>query len=359
MAIGANWRRPHTVASDPGTEWVKNAEVAIDAPPDAEIDPAPEARWPSDAARCGVYGAVTPTVVELPDGGYRMYYTQILPRPGFPQGANDYDNATTRILSAISEDGVAWTPEAGVRLSARQGGAGEFRVVAPEIVPLQDGSGRLRMYFECCPGSQPVASGIRSAISEDGLAWTVEPGDRLSGNGGSYNAPRVLFLDEGTCRLYCSDRAEGIVSAVSDDGGFTFRLESGRRIVRELSYEAQSAFAPEVLLIDGGGFRMYYAGYSKSTRAYILTAVSDDGLRWHKEPEPVIAPGGRYDRAKCSELGVVRLPEVPGKAPGYCMFYEACDGTAADERGVWRILSATSAVSVGPGTTEGRRNLSR
>ncbi len=200
-----------------------------------------------------------------------------------------------------------------------------------------------------------------SAAPSRKTAWRGRrrPGDRLSGNGGSYNAPRVLFLDEGPCRLYCSDRAEGIVSAVSDDGDFTFRLESGRRIVRELSYEAQSAFAPEVLLIDGGGFRMYYAGYSKSTRAYILTAVSDDGLRWHKEPEPVIAPGGRYDRAKCSELGVMRLPEVPGKAPGYCIFYEACDGTAADERGVWRILSATSAVSVGPGTTEGRRNLSR
>ncbi len=123
MAIGANWRRPHTVASDPGTECVKNAEIAINAPPDAEIDPAPEARWPSDAARSGVYGAVTPTVVELPDGGYRMYYTQILPRPGFPQGANDYDNATTRILSAISEDGLGLDAGSG-RTTLRPPGGG-------------------------------------------------------------------------------------------------------------------------------------------------------------------------------------------------------------------------------------------
>ena len=336
-----NHRLPHTVASDPGADWVKDDRVAIDVPPDADADPAPEARWPADATRSGLYGAVTPNVVELPDGGYRMYYTQILPRPGFPQGAIDYGNATSRILSAISGDGMAWTPEAGTRLSALQGGAGAFRVVAPEVVPIPDG--RLRMYFECCPGPQSRSSSIRSAVSEDGLDWTPEPGDRLSGHGGSYNAPRVLFLDDDTCRLYCSDMVEGIVSAVSEDGGFTFRLEPGRRIVKELTYEAHTAYAPEVLRIDGGGYRMYYAGYSDPTRTYILTATSDDGLKWHKAPEPVIAPGGHYEAVKCSEMGVMRLPEISGQDQRYRMFYEACDGTATDERGVWRILSATSA----------------
>ena len=340
-----NQRLPHTVATDPGIEWVKDS-VAIDVPPDSESGPAPEGQWPVDAPRGGKYGAVAATIVEGDeDGGYRMYYTQIMPRPGSAQTANDYDNATTRILSATSPDCTTWTPEAGVRLSAREGGAGEFRVVAPEVVPIQDGSGRLRMYYECSPGRQEVASSIRSAISDDGLKWTVEPGDRLSGQGGSYNAPRVLFLKDGTCRLYCSDRVEGIVSALSEDGGTTFRLDPGRRIVRELSYEALTAFAPNVLRIEGGGYRMYYAGYSDATRAQILTAVSDDGLKWDKHPEPVIAPGGRYDAAKCSEMVVIPLPTEPGQAPRYRMVYEACDGTAADQRGVWRLLSATSAVA--------------
>ncbi len=336
-----NQRLPHTVATDPGTEWVKDS-VAIDVPPDSESDPAPEGQWPAEAPRGGKYGSVAATIIELAGGGYRMYYTQIMPRPGFPKGANDYDNATTRILSATSPDCSTWTPEAGVRLSAREGGAGEFRVVAPEVVPIQDGSGRLRMYYECAPGQQAVASSIRSAISDDGLEWTVEPGDRLSGQGGSYNAPRVLFLDDGTCRLYCSDTVEGIVSALSEDGGTTFQLDPGRRIVRELSYEARTAYAPDVVRIEGGGYRMYYSGYSDATRAQILTAVSDDGLKWYKHPEPVIAPGGRYDAAKCSEMVVMELPEKPGEAPRYRMVYEACDGTAADQRGVWRLLSATS-----------------
>ena len=338
-------RPPHTVVSDPGSKWIKDSAVVIEVPPDGDPDPAPEGQWPDRAPRGGLYGAVAPNIVECPDGGYRMYYTQILPRPGFPEGAIDYGNATSRILSATSPDCATWTPEAGVRLSARAGGAGAFRVVAPEVVPLPDGSGRLRMYFECCPGLQSVASSIRSAISEDGLEWTAEPGDRLSGHGGSYNAPRVLFLEDGTCRLYCSDSVEGIVSAISEDGGFTFRLEPGRRIVRELKYEALIAYAPEVLRIDGGGYRMYYAGYSDSTRTQILTAVSDEGFTWHKAPEPVISPGGPYDAAKCSEMAVMRLPDIPGQAPRYRMVYEACDGSAKDQRGVWRILGATTEVA--------------
>ena len=122
-----------TVPTDPGTSWVKDAEVAVDAPPDSEVAPMPEAQWPAEAVRTGVYGAVSPRAVAVPGGGYRLYYTQILPRPGFPAGANDYQNATTRILSAISPDGSTWTPEPGVRLSPQEGGAGEFRVVSCEV----------------------------------------------------------------------------------------------------------------------------------------------------------------------------------------------------------------------------------
>ena len=271
---------PHSIAIDPGTAWTRDSAVAIDVPPDAAVDPLPEAQWPVEETRSGIYGAVTPNVVALADGSFRMYYTQILPRPGFPAGANDYDNSTTRILSAVSVNGLVWAPELGVRLSAAAGGAGEFRVVSPEVVPLPDGSGRWRMYFECCPGPQSGGSTLRSALSTDeGLTWAVEPGDRL-GNGGSYTSPRLLFLDDGRCRLYCNAQGQGIVSAVSVDGGFTFELEPGLRIKQDLPYEALTVLAPEVLRIAAGGYRMYYAGYSAMNRAYVLSAVSDDGLNW-------------------------------------------------------------------------------
>lgn len=333
---------PHTVPTDPGTDWVRAEAAAIDTPPDAEVDPAADGQWSASARRTGVYGVVTPNVVDLTGGGWRMYYTQILPRVGHPAGANDYDNATTRILSATSPDGKSWSPEPGVRLSSQAGGGGDYRVVSPEVVPLADdtGDGRLRMYYECSPGPPSVASTIRSAVSaDDGITWALEPGPRLAG-GGSYNSPRVIILDDGRWRLYCSARGAGIVSAISEDGGLTFLLEPGRRITPDTAYEAVTAFAPEVLRITDAGYRMYYAGYAASNRAYVLSAFSEDGLTWHKEPRPIVEPGGRWDRAKCSEMCVMTMDDPDGGEPSYRMFYEACDGTAKDQRGVWRIAAA-------------------
>lgn len=335
----------HAVAKDPGISWVKNAAVAVDAPPDDAVNPLPEARWPAQAVRTGVYGAVSPRVIALPGGGYRLYYTQILPRPGFPAGAKDYDNSATRILSATSPDGSTWTPEPGVRLSSQAGGAGEFRVVSSEVVPIFGAGGRLRMYYECCNGPISESNSIRSAVSEDGgLVWKPEPGARLETAHRNYAAPRIVFLDDGRCRLYCCERGQGIISAVSEDGGVTFRQEPGLRIAPDGTCDAHVAFAPEILRPDGATYVMYYAGYGSPKRAYILRARSDDGVTWWKDAEPVVSPSpGAWDAAKCSEMCVFRLPHREGQPPRYRMLYEACDGTAQDERGVWRIASVTSA----------------
>ncbi|MSU69575.1 MAG: hypothetical protein EXS39_02125 [Opitutaceae bacterium] len=324
---------------------MKDAAFVVDAPPDQEVDLRPEAHWPAQAVRTGVFGAVGPRVTTLPGGGYRLYYTQILPRPGFPAGANDYANSTTRILSAISPDGSKWTPEPGVRLSAEQGGAGQFRVVSSDVVPMAGGNGRLRMYYECCRGLQSETNSIRSAVSVDGgLVWTPEPGARLEASGCNFMSPRIIFLDGGRCRLYCGERDRGIISAISEDGGLTFRQEPGLRIAQDGAYDTQSAFAAEIMRIGNGSYVMYYAGYSAPNRAYILRAKSDDGLAWRKEPKPAIAPGhGVWDAAKCSEMCVFQLPLGEGPKPRYRIVYEACDGTAKNERGVWRIASATSA----------------
>ncbi len=333
----------HRVEHDPGLEWRKDAGPAIDAPPDTDPDPDPGAVWDPGAPRTGICGTVTPNVVERPAGAYRMYYTQILPRPGHPGGANDYTHATTRILSATSPDAVTWTPEPGVRLSPQAGGAGDSRVVCPDVVALPEGG--YRMYYECCPGTKEQGATIRSAVSTDGLEWTTEPRHRLKG--GDFGSPRALHLHDRSWRLYAAERGVGIVSALSEDGGLTFRREPGVRVrTGELAYETLTAFAPEVLRLASGGYRMYYAGYQIPGRAYVLTATSQDGLEWTKHPEPVLSPGGLLDFAKCSEMCVTRVPAAPGQPARYRLFYEACDGTAVDARGVWRILSATSAPCV-------------
>jgi hypothetical protein len=330
----------HTAPFDPGTVWVSHS-VAIDASPDTDLDPAPDAQSSADAPRTGVCGAVAPRVVALPDGTYRMYYTQILPRAGYPAGANDYDNATSRILSATSLDGQLWIPESGVRLSAADGGAGDFRVVSSDVVPRADSGRGLRMYYECSTGPQSKQNSIRSAVSDDGVQWSAESDVRLQFNGQNLTAPRIHFLDDGRCRLYCSQRGTGIISAVSDDGGLSFHPEAGIRIAPDGPFDRLTAFAPEILRLPRGGYRMYYAGYSSTTRADILTAVSADGLTWQKAPHPVLSPGtNSWDAAKCSEMCVIWNSRNPAGTEHFRLLHEACDGTAKDQRGVWRIAKA-------------------
>lgn len=337
----------HAVAVDPGIAWTKDPRPAVEPPPDGVADPAPGAAWPAEAPRGGTCGVVSPRVVRLRDGGYRLFYTQVLPRPGYPAGANDYDNATARILSANSRDGATWTPDDGVRLTPRQGGAGEFRVVSSEVVPDLGDPARLRMYFESCAGPQATQNAIRSAVSADaGLTWAVEPGSRLAAAGVNFMAPRIVFLEDGRCRLYCCERDVGIVSAVSADGiGFT--REPGVRIAQDGPHDKVAAFACDVVRLPVGAaarYAMYYAGYGAPNRAHILRAESDDGLAWRKHAAPVVAPGpaGAWDAVKASEVSLFRLPQGAADAAVFRMVYEACDGTAPGERGVWRIASATS-----------------
>lgn len=333
----------HAAERDPGAAWRKSPEPAIDAPPDDDLPPAPDARWPRQAARTGLCGSVSPRVVRLADGTWRMYYTQILPREGNTTGANDYGNATTRILSAHSADGVAWNPEPGVRLSAAEGGAGDFRVVSSEVVPAADGSGRLRMYYECCPGSQDVQNSIRSAVSDDGLEWEPEPGERLLVSGSNIMAPRILFLGDGRLRMYVTQRGVGIVSAISADG-MTFEMEPGPRFPGDTS-----TFAPDLVRLPDSRYRIYFVANVNDRPAlqgggqHLMTALSGDGLTWERAAEPVLSPGGTWDRAKSSEMSVFPLPTAAGQPPGYGMVYEGCDGTTPNARGVWRVAAATSA----------------
>jgi hypothetical protein len=338
----------HTVPNDPGLAgpaWTKDREPVVEAPPDdaARGMPYPGARWARDVTRTGVGGVVSPRVVRLADGSYRLYYTQILAREGFAAGANDYDNASTRILSAKSDDGQTWTPEPGVRLSAEQGGAGEFRVASSEVVPVGDGR-RLRMYFECCPGTQSISNSIKSALSDDGgITWSVEPGNRIADTG-NYMAPRIVHLADGRVRLYCCKRDVGIVSAISKDG-LAFEMEPGVRVAQDGKYDKVAAFACDILRMPNGAYVMYYAGYAAANRAYILRALSDDGLLWRKSAQPVVSPAGpgtgAWDAVKCSEVSLYRLPENAQGRRVCRMVYEACDGTSAGERGVWRIAGAT------------------
>ena len=68
--------------------------------------------------------------------------------------------------------------------------------------------------------------GVVSAVSNDGINFTEEPGRRLPEGGAGQ--PRIFPLPDGRWRLYTT-RTDAIVSFVSDDG-LDFVEEPGYRI---------------------------------------------------------------------------------------------------------------------------------
>jgi predicted GH43/DUF377 family glycosyl hydrolase len=304
--------RNHYQEEDPGTIWIHDAEIAI---PVDERDS---------------YWVLTPNVVALPHGGYRMYYCAgSLERKD--QGVVGY------IVSARSTDGTTWSKEAGIRVDAHAPDAEEW-AVCPDVVALPDGG--YRIYFQA--RSAAGRHTILSSFSQDGLHWMREPGIRFADADSQFGSPRVLPLEDGRFRLYCHeyplpfrtgvDAGNHIISAISSNGR-EFAREAGVRIEQERELESYCVYAPEVLRLGDGTYRMYYAGWSgEPLEGRIFSATSQDGLNWKKDEGICLDNGGPYQERKVSEPCVARLPD--GR---FRLFYEA-----NDRHGVWRILSATT-----------------
>ena len=317
----------HYLKIDPGCRWVKDPQIAVNSDD------------PDDDAR-----TMTPNVVKLYGGGYRMYYTGV--GRGRPPKISEES-----FLSAFSDDGLTWREEAGSRLEKNDVDDTQ-RILCPEVIPLPNG--RYRMYFE----NKTVAgsSVILSAISDDGMSWSQEPGVRFGDGQGDYGSPRCIYLESASYgsgrdwkyRLYFhhyfDDPPPGgarkhIISANSDDG-LHFERDPGVRIAQTKPLESYQTYAPEVVRLGAGTFRMYYAGWTQDPtvkkgspyNGRIFSATSQDGLNWVKDDGICLDIGGQWDPVKASEPCVIELHDG-----GLRLFYEACD-----HEGKWRILSATS-----------------
>ena len=307
-------RRNHYQEDDPGTVWTKDEGVVID------ID---EDRNP--------HRVLTPNVIALPEGGYRIYYYSAEPE-------RREEGVAGCIISAFSQDGETWTREPGRRVDTHAPDA-ENRTLCPDVVALPEGG--YRMYYQA--HSATDRGTVLSSISADGLHWTREAGIRFAAVDAVCGSPRCVPLEHGRWRLYCHEypnqptgtgRETGnhVISALSDDG-LDFEREPGVRIEQERDLEDYAVYAVEVLRLGDGTYRMYYAGWSNDpVEGRIFSATSGDGVDWVKDAGICLDNGGPHQSAKVSEPCVVRLPD--GR---FRMFYEANDGGQE-----WRILSATS-----------------
>lgn len=239
----------------------------------------------------------------------------------------------TESVSAVSSDGLIWTKEPSIRVDI--GEYAGWGVSSPEVVMLPNGT--YRMYYT---GHQTLNVynnyRILSATSSDGINWVQDPGIRINNNGSYDNryayAPDIIELPDGTYRMYYTGLVWGgygtyyILSAVSSDG-LTWTKEGGIRI-----HPPPNVTSGDTIILSGGTYRMYYSvPGGTSGGAMIISAVSSDGLTWIKESGIRVDNGGIYDFWGAAGPHIVELPDGT-----YRMYYNGYDGAAG------HILSAVS-----------------
>jgi hypothetical protein len=155
----------------------------------------------------------------------------------------------------------------------------------PAIVPIS-GDG-LRMYYVASTGSSS-ASEIDSAVSTDGLNWTVESGTRLMiDTPPSAVALEAVVLPTGAVRLYyvaapvMGPGTESIDSATSSDG-LRFAADSGHRLTG-------GYIDPAVLRLRDGSWLMVVSR-APSEQQRLFLVHSSDGSSWTVDSTPVLDP---------------------------------------------------------------------
>ena len=308
-----------------------------------------------------------------PSGGFRLFYTAVGPAKPFP-ACQGY------ILSAVSDDGLVFRKEPGIRLAPEPSLSHvSLRVLAPTVTRL--GDGRWRMYFEA-RGPASIPTTICSAVSADMLLWELEDGIRLQRPGG-VGGPRYLPLPDGGARLYCCGSelgaggervSKGVISAITADG-LRFELDPGYRMRdNQGDYDTSGITAAEVIPppVDGSLWTMVFSAWqdvppgtvvpphpSHDTgalqsgrsqdfaaasiavdmagyRSRIFVAHSPDGLVWD-QGECAIDGGGHsadgIDAVHAEDMSVIDVGDGT-----YRMYYAACDND-----GNWRVASAVTA----------------
>ncbi|MCX8103333.1 MAG: hypothetical protein N3E42_02675 [Candidatus Bipolaricaulota bacterium] len=193
---------------------------------------------------------------------------------------------TEKIGVARSTDGNTWEKLGTVQFKD----LGSTVPVDPDVIELPDG--RLRMYFYDITqdrGEHP----IYSAISSDGLHYTLEPGVRF--RLARIFDPDVIRLKDGRYRMYLNNEGH-IISATSADG-LSFALDPGVRVER--------GGVPGSVVLPDGSVRLYGCG--------ITAYRSTDGLQFAFEAQTNL---------RAAPPAIVCDPAVTTTLNGYLMIYK-------------------------------------
>ena len=214
--------------------------------------------------------AFDPSVISMPDGSYRMYFTS--PGSGGPGQAC----SGKQLKYATSTDLVRWTAMPDVLLA-------DLGCGVPNVVRAGDRD--YRLYY--VRGGAGREHGTYMATSTDGLTWTptdtlLTPKDMVD--------PSVVKLDDGSWLMFTADFPAGksagpffqkLYVGTSDDG---VEWDFGDSTPLYTGPTGQGAFDPDAVVLPDGSVRAWWAQGTSPDTARVAAGTVTVSV----EPEPVV-----------------------------------------------------------------------
>ena len=240
-----------------------------------------------------------PRVIKFNNQYYRLYFSQ--------EKKTQSDKNYTVIRSAVSKNCDNWIVEKGERI----GFLSEkiyYRFLSPFVSKIDKDF--YRMYFEARTLDNKGV--IKSAISNDGLTWKEEPGIRLGiMDNYSYGTP-FCFYKNNLLELYFERRSKitrDIWVAKSSDGILFDEKKITPVIKQENKWESYAICSPNIIY-SKNYYHMYYSGWGGDpVSGHIYYAYSSDKKNWKKREIPVLSPGGTFDQKHCSEPSLIKISD--------------------------------------------------
>jgi hypothetical protein len=251
-----------------------------------QVDPgirvAPDPEVPHRSRRC-----LAPTIATCA-GGWRMYFES--------RGPAD---VAAVIGSAVSADLLVWEVEEGPRLALDHG------VASPSYVDLQDGRGRL--YCAAALGGR--GKGVVSAVTENGVDFELEAGFRVR--------------DGLTAQENSGITAADVIVPLQEGDDWTMLYSAWEDVPPGTQVPAHPSLSPGA---EAGGVEFARASIASDLAGYrsrIYTARSADGLSW--ERVGCVIEGDGYGHAGTDAVHAEDMSIVMLDDGGYRMYYAACD----------------------------------
>jgi len=210
-----------------------------------------------------------PTIFQIKEGKYRMIY----------EGSTD-KNAVRKLYSAVSDGGLKWVKEGGIRLEdsifysdLKKGTSGVVIFASvPDVIRLKDDC--LRIYYA-------AVDEIRTAKScDEGLTWQKEGKIMFDVYPEVAQDPDIIQLEDETYKLFFStqnfERTKGWIVSASSEDGINFMIEG--KIIEPTTGVTHAMDTDATKLLEGR-YRLYYSEGNLSYPNFtpnILSAISLD-----------------------------------------------------------------------------------